>query len=202
MEITIVLVIIALLLGGILKAQEMVTQAKIKNVVADFPAITVAYNGYQDRYHAIPGDDAQAGSRWVGATSGNGDGVVSGTYNSTIVTDESRLWWDDLRRSGLLTGTGTQQPFNIFTGNLGVQTGNAAGSTSLGAFGGLIVCTAGLPDKIAIAVDTQLDDGHLATGTVRGQKHTGGQNPDINAAADASDYAETGTNVYTLCRAL
>ena len=34
-EIAIVLVIIGLLLGGILKGQEMITQAKIKNVIAD-----------------------------------------------------------------------------------------------------------------------------------------------------------------------
>ena len=47
-----------------------------------------------------------------------------------------------------------------------------------------------------------MDDGLIATGTVRGQKHTGGQNPDINASADASGYAETGTNFYTLCRTL
>jgi len=85
-----------------------------------------------------------------------------------------------------------------------VQTGNAASpaATSLGGFGGLIICSAGLPDKIAIAVDTQMDDGLVATGTVRGQLHTAGPNPDINSSADASAYAETGTNVYTLCRAL
>ena len=34
-EIAIVLVIIGLLLGGILKGQEMITQAKIKNIVND-----------------------------------------------------------------------------------------------------------------------------------------------------------------------
>jgi len=48
----------------------------------------------------------------------------------------------------------------------------------------------------------RVDDGLIATRTVRGQKHTGGPNPDINAAADASGYAENGTNVCTLCRAL
>ena len=42
-EIAIVLVIIGLLLGGILKGQEMITQAKIKNAVADFSGISAAY---------------------------------------------------------------------------------------------------------------------------------------------------------------
>ena len=63
-EIAIVLVIIGLLLGGILKGQEMITQAKIKNVMADYSGISAAYHGYQDRYRAIPGDDLGA-TRWT-----------------------------------------------------------------------------------------------------------------------------------------
>ena len=42
-EIAIVLVIIGLLLGGILKGQEMITQAKIKNVIADMSGVSAAY---------------------------------------------------------------------------------------------------------------------------------------------------------------
>src|SRR6266704_57230 len=103
-EIAIVLVIIGLLLGGILKGQEMITQAKIKNVVADFSGISAAYYGYQDRYRAIPGDDPNADTRWSGATvstgAEKGNGRISGKYNSTTDTDESRMWWDHLRRAG------------------------------------------------------------------------------------------------------
>ena len=206
-EIAIVLVIIGLLLGGILKGQEMITQAKIKNVVADFSGISAAYYGYQDRYRAIPGDDAGAAARWAvapAATAGNGNGVVAGTYNNggavCAANVEACSWWDHLRRAGFVAGSGFLQPFNAVTGLLGVQTGNGAGATALGGFGGLIVCSAGLPDKIAIAVDTQMDDGAIGTGTVRGQLHAGGPNPNINNAADVAAYAETGTNVYTLCK--
>src|SRR2546430_13048603 len=67
-EIAIVLVIIGLLLGGILKGQEMITQAKIKNVIADFSGVSAAYHGYQDRYRAIPGDDPNAATRWASMT--------------------------------------------------------------------------------------------------------------------------------------
>ena len=81
-EIAIVLVIIGLLLGGILKGQEMITQAKIKNIVADFSGVSAAYYGYQDRYRAIPGDDPNAATRWSGATAGGGNGQVAGKYNS------------------------------------------------------------------------------------------------------------------------
>ena len=79
------LVIIGLLLGGILKGQEMITQAKIKNVIADFSGVSAAYYGYQDRYRAIPGDDTtrrRAGRpRLRGGRSGDGNGVVAGNYN-------------------------------------------------------------------------------------------------------------------------
>ena len=209
-EIAIVLVIIGLLLGGILKGQEMITQAKIKNLIADFSGISAAYHGYQDRYRAIPGDDSGALARWgvaPAAVAGTGDGVVGGDYNLTGAppagaAGESRQWWDHLRRAGFVAGTGTQQPFNAVTGLLGVQTGNAAGATALGGFGALIVCSANMPDKVAIAVDTQMDDGDARTGTVRGQLHAAGPNPAINAAADAANYVESGTNVYTLCRSL
>ena len=61
-EIAIVLVLIGLLLGGILKGQEMVNQAKIKNIIADFSGLSAAYLGYQDRYRAVPGDDLNAGT--------------------------------------------------------------------------------------------------------------------------------------------
>src|SRR5689334_9619706 len=205
-EIAIVLVIIGLLLGGILKGQEMITQAKIKNVVADFSGISAAYYGYQDRYRAIPGDDPNAGGvgkRWASTSSGDGNGVVAGGYNDPDATKESRLWWDHLRLAGFVSGNGTQQPFNAVTGMIGVQTGSNGGTpaTALGGFAGLIMCSANLPDKIAIATDTQMDDGKIATGTVRGQKQTT-PNPDIATAADATEYAETGTNTYTLCRSL
>ena len=200
-EIAIVLVIIGLLLGGILKGQEMITQAKIKNVISDFSGISAAYHGYQDRYRAVPGDDPGAATRWAGATSGNGDGQLAGAYNSPTATDESRLWWDHLRRAGFISGTGTQQPLNAVNGIVGVQTGNAAGGTALGGVTSLIICSANLPDKIAIAADTQMDDGLISSGTVRGQLQAG-VNPAINTAADAAPYAENGTNTYALCRTL
>ncbi|HUQ76624.1 MAG TPA: prepilin-type N-terminal cleavage/methylation domain-containing protein [Burkholderiales bacterium] len=214
-EIAIVLVIIGLLLGGILKGQEMITQAKIKNVIADFSGISAAYHGYVDRYKKIPGDDPCAGGtvtvgncgtttgRWTGATAGDGNGIVAGTYQTATATAESRLWWDHLRRAGFVSGTGDQQPFNALTGMIGVQTGNAASPpvATLGGFTGIIICSANLPDKIALAADTQMDDGVPNNGNVRGVLQSS-PNPDISAATASTAYAETGTNVYTICRSL
>jgi prepilin-type N-terminal cleavage/methylation domain-containing protein len=221
-EIAIVLVIIGLLLGGILKGQEMITQAKIKNVIADFSGISAAYHGYVDRYKKIPGDDPCAGAggslnpgncgtavaRWAApAAGGNGNGVVAGAYNSANAADESRQWWDHLRRAGFVSGVGDQQPFNALTGMIGVQTGDTAAGPALGSdgagaggFSGLIICSANLPDKIAVAADTQMDDGVPVSGSVRGQLQAA-PNPAVAKQAQGN-YAETGTNVYLVCRSL
>src|SRR5574342_1095295 len=124
-EIAIVLVIIGLLLGGILKGQEMITQARIKNVMNDFNGITAAYFSYQDRYKAAPGDDGQANARWganFGGANGNQDGVVGTAgsgYNGAAMTpkavpyssatavtaaEENTNFWQHLRISGFVAG--------------------------------------------------------------------------------------------------
>ena len=212
-EIAIVLVIIGLLLGGILKGQEMITQAKIKNIVNDFNGITVAVTSYQDRYRAIPGDDQNATTRWTtqAPASGNGNGVVAGSYkdNDTTgsggapaATAESNLFWQHLRIAGFVpglttgTGSGTPPP-NAAGGLIGVESG-LVGTSGLG-FTSLIVCFSNLPEKIASAVDAQMDDAKPATGQVRAQLQTT-SNPATAATSGISAYVETGVNQYLLCK--
>lgn len=93
-EIAIVLVIVGLLLGGVLKGQELITSSKAKALFADKAAVQTAYNTYNDRFRAIPGDDAAASTRFSGlacgvagatasaaaqtCTNGNGNGVILG----------------------------------------------------------------------------------------------------------------------------
>jgi prepilin-type N-terminal cleavage/methylation domain-containing protein len=205
-EIAIVLVIIGLLLGGILKGQEMIIQAKVKNSLTDFSGVSAAFYGYQDRYRAIPGDDASA-TRWTtptAAVAGDGNRILVGKYNSTTDTDETRKWWDHLRRSGFVTGgSGYVQPVNSFNGMLGVQQGDGAATPGpvLGVAGvgftNLMLCSTMLPDKVAIALDVQMDDGNPGSGAVRGILQS--TSADITTAI-SSGFLETGTNLYTLCR--
>jgi prepilin-type N-terminal cleavage/methylation domain-containing protein len=208
-EIAIVLVIIGLLLGGILKGQEMITQAKIKNVIADVTGVSAAMYGYQDRYRALPGDDKNATGRWTGLPpngAGAGNGVIEGAYASLTATDESRLFWDHLRRAGFVGGAGSENPFNAVSGKMGVQTGDGSSATPPGVLGiggaqfftGLILCSANLPDKIAISVDSQMDDGVGNAGSVRALK--GGANPALPSAGNADVYTEDGVSTYVICR--
>ncbi len=208
-EIAIVLVIIGLLLGGILKGQEMITQAKIKNAINDFNGVTVAVTSYQDRYRALPGDDPNADTRWTiqAPAKGNGDGVIAGKYNATVAgaapaaAEESNLFWQHLRIAGfvpgLTTGAGSgAQPPNAAAGIVGVQNAVTPG-VGLG-FTGLTMCSSNIPDKVAIAIDTQIDDSNSATGQVRAQLQ-GSANPDLGTTP-ATAYVETGVSQYLVCK--
>src|SRR5438445_1720004 len=182
-EIAIVLVIIGLLLGGILKGQEMITQAKIKNIINDFNGVTVAVTSYQDRYRAIPGDDQNGTTRWTTQApgKGNGDGVMLGKYKDNDTSGaggapadlkESNLFWQHLRIAGfvpgLTTGAGSgTQPTNAAGGMIGVESGRPG--TNVLCCNSMIVCFSILPEKIASAVDGQMDDSNPASGQVRGQ---------------------------------
>ncbi len=211
-EIAIVLVIIGLLLGGILKGQEMITQAKIKNVINDFNGITVAITSYQDRYRALPGDDRNAAARWTtqAPANGDGDGVIAGLYNANDTSGtggapaaaaESNLFWQHLRIAGFVpgltvgTGSGTPPP-NATGGLIGVESG-VIGTRGLG-FASTIVCSSNVADKVAIAVDTQIDDSNSATGQVRAQLQAAA-NPNT-AATPATGYVETGVGQYLICK--
>ena len=206
-EIAIVLVIIGLLLGGILKGQEMITQARVKNVINDFNGLAAAVNSYRDRYRMLPGDDNGASARWgVTGIDGNGDGVISGTYYSIASpAAETQLFWQHLRLAGFVPGNGIDQPRNATSGIIGVQTATTGGS-AFGTFSSLIVCSTSIPDKVAGPVDTQMDDGRPETGQMRA--FTGAANapvptsqPTIAANSNANTYGETGTT-YNLCQPL
>ena len=111
-EIAIVLVIIGLLLGGVLKGQEMIENARIKSVVSDMNGISAAYNAYLDRYHAIPGDElpaTMAGRGWPGTDGAVlANGVLAITPAQTFTNGgEQAGMWRALRASNLAAGDPT-----------------------------------------------------------------------------------------------
>ncbi|HQS44423.1 MAG TPA: type II secretion system protein, partial [Methylotenera sp.] len=59
-ELSIVLVIIGLLMGGVLKGQELINSAKVKNMANDFRSVQTQIYTYQDKFKALPGDDRAA----------------------------------------------------------------------------------------------------------------------------------------------
>src|SRR5476649_546217 len=108
-EIAIVLVIVGLLLGGVLKGQELITAARVRNIAAQLDGVKIAYLGFQDRYRSLPGDyvDAQAAANipgptpTLGCTSGNST-CQNGKIDPGSSPSESILAWHQLGRSGFI----------------------------------------------------------------------------------------------------
>lgn len=200
-EIAIVLVIIGLLIGGTLKGQELIAQAKIRNVANDINGISAALYGYQDRYRRSPGDDSGAAARWTSpqAVGGDGNGRVGASGIKTVLdcasasSTENCEFWQHLRLAGFIGGDAATRlsPPNAAGGVLQVQDG------ALG-LAGLVICSNKLPGKIADAIDAQFDDGKPGTGQVRG---TSTDTALDTRLADNAAYLDDGSSIYVVCKA-
>jgi prepilin-type N-terminal cleavage/methylation domain-containing protein len=214
-EIAIVLVIIGLLLGGILKGQELINSAKVKNLANDFRVIPTYIYAYQDKYKSLPGDDSQADTRLPGgtkATAGGtvGNGVIEGAWNSTTATNESFLFWQHVRLANLASGPTnttdtTYLPKNAVGGVMGLSSANTGNIQVTGMTGTYQICSRGILGSFVLQLDTQMDDGEPCTGSMRAipdsAAGTMGTAPVKSANAPASC---TGTVVdpatsYTVC---
>ncbi len=182
-ELAIVLVIIGLLLGGVLKGQELINSAKVKNFAADFRNIPVAIYGYQDKFKALPGDDAQAESH-LGKTStetkkGNGNGALEGLWYDVKTQDsEAYNFWQHVRLANLTNGPTDMtnpdwRPGNADGGKIGIMAGTntAADSAMLDGSGNAIkgsyiICSTGILGKYVAQLDTNIDDGDKSTGSM------------------------------------
>ena len=184
-EIAIVLVIIGLLIGGVLKGREMITNAKIKRIENDFAGVSAAIYAYQDRYGSLPGDDPAASSRfagtWRGSDNGNGNGNISGGWNSTNNGSESRKIWKHLRGAGLIAGpvdntdASYQQPSNSFGGLLGID-------LNVYNLSGHNIVFGEIPGDIAQILESRGDDGVPSRGSI--QSHVSQTTYDIGTRYD------------------
>lgn|SRR5574340_303167 len=214
-EIAIVLVIIGLLIGGVLKGQELINSAKVKNFATDFKNIPVFIYGYQDKFKALPGDDNNAVSNLGAACTGDcknstgSNGVIGGVsatdvWNSTTLTDETQLFWLHVRHAGLAAGSTSgatdYRPTNSANGRIGIQsnikTGNgtfttitkdSAGTTVL-MTGTYIICSESILGKFAKQLDTTMDNGNTDTGSMRVADGATGKSVATSSIDDATSY--------------
>lgn len=201
-ELAIVLVIIGLLLGGVLKGQELINSAKVKNMANDFRNIQVYVYSYQDKFRALPGDDKAAVQHVTATTNGNGNGVIEGVWSATA--GESFNFWQHIRLAGLATGStvttdSTYSPTNAEGGPIGIQAASTPSITGLK--GSYVVCSGGVLGKFAKELDTAMDDGNTATGIMMTAAAVSG-----TAAADAVTNLTTPPTLddsvkYTVCMA-
>ena len=201
-EMAMVLVIIGLLLGGILKGQELIYSAKARAVGNELRDTATMISAYQERFRSLPGDDKSANSHLSGVSStqiGNGDGSLDGNWDSTTTTDESALIWLHLRRAKLASGstdlTGDWEPRGAEGGRLGVTTSSPYAATNMS--GRLFVCQNNVSGRIAQQVDASLDDGKANSGSVQFGNSTAGSS---TLVAETTVPVPEG-NTYTLCSA-
>ena len=176
-EIAIVLVIIGLILGGILKGQELIDSARVRSISTDVNGIRTAWFAFQDRYNGLPGDFNNAKTQIDNnlTNDGDGDGTVEDAAEMASV-------WEHLAAAGFISGnydgvgtnagtvedticatsTCPQNPFNGFYKigftNQGADNGGSANELGTGAQ---------IPVNIILQLDLKLDDGNASQGELR-----------------------------------
>lgn len=114
-ELAIVMTIIGLLIGGVIKGQELVRNARVNKTVEMIHAVEAATLTFRDVYANLPGDHPYATSRIQGCTAANfcqsGDGnnrVITGntdpTWTSAITDPEPTQFWKHLALANFMKG--------------------------------------------------------------------------------------------------
>lgn len=121
-ELSIVLVILGLLTGGILAGQSLIRAAELRAVVTEYNRYYTAQQTFRDKYFALPGDMTNATAFWgddntncpdaavangtPGTCNGNGDGLIAWAAGGGL-TGEAYQYWKQLALAGLIEGSYT-----------------------------------------------------------------------------------------------
>jgi len=184
-EIAIVLVIIGILLGGALKAQELITSARVRNLISQQDGVKAAYLGFLDRFRSPPGDYGLATTNIAGATvNGNGNGQIQSVLGGGTIEEHIAVW-EHLSRSGFINGTYTYAalpethdsvPTNAYAHTRFIQLidDNVYG-TGGGAVRHIIKTGNQIPTVIMAEIDRKIDDGNPIGGMFQFSTYNGGQ---------------------------
>jgi prepilin-type N-terminal cleavage/methylation domain-containing protein len=119
-ELSIVLVILGLLTGGILTGQSLIRAAELRAITTEFANIQTAIRTFQGKYFALPGDMNNAEAFWgtmatgtcPNATAGTGTQTCNGNGQITAGATASQsgepfTFWQQLANAGLIEGSYT-----------------------------------------------------------------------------------------------
>lgn len=111
-ELAVVMIIIGLLIGGVLKGQELIANAQVTSTVAQVKGIDAATTTFRDMFAAIAGDMATAGTRLPNCVGGcapatvvgvTGNGQINSPFNAAPAVEGVAFWWQ-LMAADLLSG--------------------------------------------------------------------------------------------------
>ncbi len=181
-EISIVLVIIGLIMGGVLNARSVIRNAHNKEVIKGVTDVATASQQFRDRYGAWPGDLTNANLSIPGMTPacvGNGNGVIDTGAESACASEE-------LIRSSMLRGdVATSITLN---GGVIISLTNRVFAASLPGLGAIpaywvnVVRVQNIDCDLAIQLDRATDDGGGATGNFRAGTVCAGQDENVPVA--------------------
>lgn len=202
-ELAVVMIIIGLLIGGILKGQELIANAQIASTVSALKGIDAATSTFRDSYRGLPGDLANASDRLPNCPAadcdGNGNGVLGSVPGAGGATAGENIgFWIVLNAADLLTGTdgtttaqwGQGLPSADIGGGVtvGYNAGGGLGQNGAARAGHYLTLqgdpagignTPVMTPSEAARIDRKLDDGAATTGAV---------------FSDAGDCTDGGTN--------
>lgn len=101
-EISMVLLIIGIIAGGMLKGRDLIESAQIRCVLNDFQNLQTVFDSYINSYGSIPGDDSSASAKFQDVSDGDGDGVVS--------PDDAKNVFSHLFAAGLIESASFKKP--------------------------------------------------------------------------------------------
>ena len=174
-EIAIVLVIIGLLTGGVLKGQELITNARVRNTISQMDGLKAAVFGFQDRFRSLPGDMGQAsttvGNGAVDCTWSCDNGLIQPWRNTSLVTNNliSAGFYSGAFATAETNAAPTTQnaPANPWGGPMFVAYWNqyndaVATPSRTGTYTGRAI-----PASVMAEIDRKIDDGTPQTGSFR-----------------------------------
>lgn len=114
-ELSIVLVIIGLIVGGVLVGQDLIKAAEVRATVGQYEKYNTAINTFRTKYNGMPGDLAIAQAAAFGMYSpagmtgaaglGDGNSLVEGaSAGGVILSGETIIFWKHLTQANLVDG--------------------------------------------------------------------------------------------------
>lgn len=106
-ELSIVIIIVALIIGGVVAGSNMISQLRLNSVITQVKENTFATFAFRDKYGALPGDFANARA-FLGTDCGasdaecNGDGNNVISFTASSVDSEEHRFWHHLFLAGLV----------------------------------------------------------------------------------------------------
>jgi prepilin-type N-terminal cleavage/methylation domain-containing protein len=213
-EVAMVLVIVGLLVGSVVTGQQLIRNAKVRNLITQQDGAKTAFFGFEDRYRALPGDYRQASTNIncgaLPCLNGDGNGRIDAPNSANL--HEEILAWMHLSAAGFLNGNYAMSSAATSTPSPNNTPQNPFGAYMQVAFDGLwgkdsnrgtpvprhsVKTGNQVPVEIAAEIDRKVDDGRPYGGAFQFSTFSGsGSAPDVGGTAGACTSSDADDGIW------